>query len=174
MLCKGCDRDLPVESFAIDRMRKSGRRYRCRPCSAREFKAYYDGPAYRGRAERYKAARRQLKLDNPRQRWAHMAVLNVRRRAKAAGVAFALPKEWFVANAVDRCPLLGIELDYAATKSGRNSPSVDRRDPALGYVPGNCWVISHLANRVKSDATVEEIEMLARNLRLHFDLVGCP
>ena len=37
------------------------------------------------------------------------------------------------------------------------SPSVDRIDPTKGYVRGNVRVISYLANRMKSNATVDQL-----------------
>jgi hypothetical protein len=45
------------------------------------------------------------------------------------------------------------------------SPTLDRIDNSKGYIVGNVWVISMRANRLKSDATVDELMMLATNLR---------
>ncbi len=63
------------------------------------------------------------------------------------------------------CPALGIELDYAhGHKDGRpqdNSPSLDRIDNTRGYVKGNVVVVSGLANRIKTSATVEQIARVA-------------
>lgn len=54
------------------------------------------------------------------------------------------------------CPLLGTLLDtYSDTVDLH--PSIDRINPALGYVPGNVWIISHRANRIKSNATFAEL-----------------
>ena len=63
------------------------------------------------------------------------------------------------------CPVLGIPLEFG--KSGTaawrdNSPSVDRIVPSLGYVKGNVVVISYRANRVKNDATVEELNKVTQ------------
>lgn len=38
-----------------------------------------------------------------------------------------------------------------------DSPSLDRKDPAKGYVKGNVWVISYRANAIKQDATLAEL-----------------
>lgn len=60
------------------------------------------------------------------------------------------------------CPVLGIKLNYSGKgkKDRSNWPSVDRRDSNIGYLPGNVTVMSYRANRIKGDATVEEIEKL--------------
>lgn len=63
------------------------------------------------------------------------------------------------------CPLLGIKLERGKSKPGPSSPSLDKIRPELGYVPGNIWVISHRANMIKQDATVQELELLVANLK---------
>ena len=42
-----------------------------------------------------------------------------------------------------------------------NSPTIDRICNRLGYVPGNLIVVSHLANRVKNSASLDELRMVA-------------
>jgi predicted nucleic acid-binding Zn-ribbon protein len=61
------------------------------------------------------------------------------------------------------CPILGIELNVNSGKSGAyaNSPSLDRKNNAKGYVKGNVWVISQLANRMKGDSSNEELRRFA-------------
>ncbi|GAG13815.1 unnamed protein product, partial [marine sediment metagenome] len=55
-------------------------------------------------------------------------------------------------------------LTLGAGKTVDGSPSVDRINPNKGYTPENCWIISHKANRIKSNATVCEIRMVAEGL----------
>ncbi len=59
------------------------------------------------------------------------------------------------------CPVLGIPLFPNKIKRGDNSPSIDRIKNSRGYVPGNVVVVSYRANRIKSDATAEELRKLA-------------
>lgn len=60
------------------------------------------------------------------------------------------------------CPILGIELDrFATTKTRSNAPSIDRIDNNKGYIPGNIIIVSLKANRIKNDATVEELMKVA-------------
>lgn len=63
------------------------------------------------------------------------------------------------------CPLLSIPLFVNGAKVGDNSPTLDRKDSTRGYVPENVWVISHRANRMKNNATLEEMELLVNNWR---------
>ena len=58
------------------------------------------------------------------------------------------------------CPALGIELRRDGGKRTHHSPSLDRVVPAKGYVKGNVIVVSWRANKLKSDATVDELRRL--------------
>lgn len=85
----------------------------------------------------------------------------VRSRARHAGIPFALSKEHIIIPEI--CPVLGIPLVLGGRTDG--SISVDRRDNKKGYVPGNVFIISMRANRIKSDSTVEDLEALIRYMR---------
>jgi hypothetical protein len=41
-----------------------------------------------------------------------------------------------------------------------NSPSIDQIVPGGGYVPGNVRIISWKANRLKSNATIDDLEAI--------------
>ena len=41
MICPGCGEEKPVEAFAVDRSRKSGRKPRSKRCDAERSRAYY-------------------------------------------------------------------------------------------------------------------------------------
>jgi len=56
------------------------------------------------------------------------------------------------------CPALKLELKFCEKGFGASSPTVDRLDSRLGYVKGNIAVISGRANRLKSDATLDEVK----------------
>jgi len=56
-------------------------------------------------------------------------------------------------------------LETAEGKVSDNSYSLDRIDPSKGYVKGNVEVISHRANTLKSNATIEELEKVIQYMR---------
>lgn len=73
----------------------------------------------------------------------------------------------------NKCKYLGVQLIYP-TDPGRdrrwsnNQASIDRIDSKKGYTPDNIQVISFLANRMKQDATIEEMVAFARGvLKVH-------
>jgi len=64
------------------------------------------------------------------------------------------------------CPILNIKLETAEKKGGQyNSPSLDRINNNFGYIKGNVQVISKRANVIKSDASLEEIELVYKFLK---------
>ena len=83
-------------------------------------------------------------------------------RARRGNILFTITQEDIVVPT--HCPILGVPLSVGTT-GNENSPSLDRIKPWLGYVKGNIQVISHRANRLKNDATFEEIEKLYHWMR---------
>ena len=57
----------------------------------------------------------------------------------------------------DVCPVLGIPLKIGIGLPTENSPSIDRIDNQRGYTRENVIVISHRANTLKRNATIEEL-----------------
>jgi hypothetical protein len=64
------------------------------------------------------------------------------------------------------CPILGIRMfrNSGGKRQGPHSPSIDRKDPALGYIPGNVWIISAKANEMKGAMTLAEFQRWSRML----------
>jgi hypothetical protein len=122
------------------------------------------------------AERRKLRVDAERatavawkkrpENWLRVLVTNARHRAKRDGIEFSIAASDLTVPEV--CPVLGIPLrpgvaeGFAARAA---APSLDRIDPRRGYVPGNVQVISWRANRIKCDATLEELELLVQHMR---------
>lgn len=66
------------------------------------------------------------------------------------------------------CPVLGIPLRPGCRKNHDASPSLDRIDSSKGYTPDNVWVISYRANRIKNDATLDELRRVVRALEAKY------
>jgi len=99
--------------------------------------------------------------------WRRVLINAARARAKKLGLPFALTVEnitW-----PEFCPILGLRLDptpcIGQGRKSDNRPTIDRVVPALGYVPGNVAVISWRANRLKSDARLQDLEAIVRWLK---------
>lgn len=73
-------------------------------------------------------------------------------RAKKKGIEFGITIDDI--EMPDVCPLIGIPIKSPIEGRGPKpgSPFLDRIDNSKGYVKGNVWVISFLANRMKNDA----------------------
>jgi hypothetical protein len=80
-----------------------------------------------------------------------------RKRAIRFQIPHEITTDYLTSIAVDRCPILGLELKYGGGKLSNNSASVDRIVPELGYVVGNVQIISNLANMMKSCATKDQL-----------------
>ncbi len=65
----------------------------------------------------------------------------------------------------ERCPILGIRLQISGIRGLAGSPTLDRLVPRKGYVRRNVAVISHKANRIKSDGTAAEHAAIAKWMR---------
>jgi hypothetical protein len=116
------------------------------------------------RSEADRAERSRRRLENPRETWAAETATNARRRAKLRNCEVDITKEWLLENIPERCPLLGLEFVFLQRTITDNTPTVDRKDPKKGYTMDNCWIISAKANRMKSNASTRDMELLVYNL----------
>lgn len=128
--------------------------------------------AYRRRhPEKVKAARRLYVKNNP-EKLREIALRShhkdpsrklfqlAKARAKLLDRAFGITRSDIMIPT--HCPVLGIELVVGGGTGFQDaSPTLDRIDNRFGYVRGNVLVVSWRANRLKADATPEEMQMLA-------------
>ncbi len=79
---------------------------------------------------------------------------------------FEIPFDLEISDIVipETCPVLGIPLTWSDHKTN-STPSVDRIIPDMGYVKGNICVISERANRLKNNATQEELEAIVKYIK---------
>lgn len=106
-------------------------------------------------SHRPKAAQlRARQRENP----GRQLLVYARYRAKYRGLPFSITIDDVIVPR--QCPILGTPLDFS--DGPRTEPSLDRKVPELGYVPGNVWVISTLANSMKWNASAEDLLAFSR------------
>lgn len=94
-----------------------------------------------------------------------------RGHAKERGIEFSLTLQDLLPLPT-HCPVLGYELVYLVSRDDQghvlpHSASLDRIDSTKGYIPGNVQIISWRANRIKADATVEELKSVLTHCEMH-------
>lgn len=84
-----------------------------------------------------------------------------RDRAKAKGLPFSLELEDI--HIPELCPVFKkpLKINEGGRSHNPYSPSLDKIIPSLGYVKGNVQVISLRANKMKSDASFEELKLFS-------------
>ena len=163
MKCTTCNLEKAEEDFYL-RTDTGQRRRECKACVTKKRKfSYYED------IDKTKAKQKSSYLKNRDKRLASHRDYYIknkdkalwtgaRNRAKQKGIPFNITLEDILIP--DICPVLGINIAKDNNRLEDNSPSLDRLLPDLGYVKGNVSVISNKANRMKNDATIEEIELL--------------
>lgn len=107
--------------------------------------------------------------------WARCRLNALRGKSKREGILFDL-KLQDIMDAIPknlRCPVFDTPLVF--TGKGRcfyrNSASIDRLRPHLGYVPGNVRVVSNWANLIKRDVVrPEDLRKVASWMEAELDL----
>jgi len=159
--CKICREIKPLNAFLHAKKEKS-RRTVCKKCENLRNKMR---PGYVKKREKAYKLRRFLKKNDPKRRWVQDAYANLKQRAKRNDLKITLTKEWLYENSPIYCPIFGVRLNYLANGKLGLRASVDRVIPNKGYTPENCQVVSFRANSIKSDATVQELQMIVKYLK---------
>lgn len=87
---------------------------------------------------------------------------NASNNAKKNGCKFDLISEDI--KLVKMCPILEIPLKYDNNEALDNSASIDKINPNLGYTKDNIQIISLLANKMKSNASPEQLILFAKKI----------
>lgn len=167
--CLKCGLEKDRAEFHKDKSRKDGLRDQCRECTKTKNAEYWKRYSlrfekrnreykYKNKDSVYRMARKYKESHRGFMLW-----LGAKKRATKQGVPFDIEIEDIIIP--DMCPLLGIKLGFNGSVNNRDSsPSLDRKNPALGYVKGNIAVISYRANRIKNNASAAEIKLLAERI----------
>lgn len=135
--CKVCKIAKSVESFHRAKTNADGRDNRCKSCKS-------------------KVAREERKNN-----YFTSYCRTKKSECKRKGIRFDLSPEYLSELWTGVCPISGTTLSHNNEGRGSTiSAHLDRFDPALGYVEGNVAWISGRMNRIKYDATVEELKAI--------------
>jgi hypothetical protein len=154
-VCSNCGLEKPLntEHFRY-RSKRCVFEAKCRKCQIEENKAYY-----LNNKEKVKQRKRNRLVDDGRRElWG-----GARIRAKSKGIPFTITIDDIVIPEV--CPVLGIKLEHGVGYVCDNSPTLDRIIPELGYVVGNIQVISHRANTIKNNASLEDMIKVVEHMK---------
>jgi len=146
-ICTKCEQNLPADLFARNPNHQDGLQSRCRECCNKIERERYQDEDYK---ERRATKNRAWQENNPER----MMWISARSRAHMRAIPHTITVNDIYIP--DKCPICERPLKKGTGKLSGFSPSLDVYDPALGYIPGNIWVICFTCNRIKQDMTGEE------------------
>ena len=128
---------------------------------------YHPSHALQKQREAAQRCRAKINKTDPVKAILQNMLWDTRKRAKAKGLEHDLDYEYLVGIFTETCNITGEALlwERGHGKPQDNSPSLDRLDPRKGYTKDNAWLISYRMNRIKNDATPDELELIAAKLR---------
>ena len=160
--CPKCGNIKQILGFAQNKTRKDRLAIWCKECN----KFYYirkrakllaqKQEDYAKHPEIYAERNRKFFENNYKRKMVDAA----KRRAKAKNLPFNLTYSDIVLP--EKCPVLGIPLQFNKQFSKFDSFSLDKIVPEKGYVKDNIVVISLKANQIKNCSTIAELEMVYR------------
>ena len=133
--CHVCKETKAISEFSIRKGRKKFW-HRCHSCENEYIKNWY----------RNLSREKQL-------------IKTAKRNAKIKSVPFNIEIHEIVIP--DFCPVFGTAIRKEWGLDRDNGPSLDRIIPEKGYVKGNVIVVSWRANRLKGEATIDEMRRLS-------------
>jgi len=182
--CTKCKTDKPLTDFAKNKRSKDGLSYHCSDCRRqyredtkdRRSKSHkkwiknnqdkwkkYRKDWYDKNKEREQEAWRQRKIDpiNRSRRLLNLA----RSRAKKSGLEFNLTKEWLLPKLEKgTCEVTNIPFTLSITGNGPFIPSLDRKNPKIGYTTDNTQLVIFCYNCAKGNWSHSDVIKMAKAL----------
>lgn len=160
--CRTCAATKPISEFWLQRGRRRGLQSECKNCMRRRNNNWQRKHLEHRTKAKMAGIVKKRKSDPQYAIWKA-----AKDRARKSEIEFDL-------HASDvsipiHCPILGVRLESGMGK-GRGhaislkdtAPSIDRVDNSRGYTIDNIIVVSFRANRIKSDASWQELLKIAR------------
>ncbi len=169
MICTKCKKDKSKGEYYKDSNRQNGLTTWCKAChkehrdANREKQRLYMANLRITQPEKVKEVKRNSwKNLEPRKKM----FLQAKNRASRKNMDFNISLEDIIVP--NLCPLLEIPFVVGTANDYEYTYSLDRIDSSKGYVKGNVWVITKLANSMKNSASIEMLLKFASNVQKHF------
>lgn len=133
--CNTCSKTKPISEYHKNKRQRYGYSNTCKPC------------------------RKTLQADKYKRDWFNLTCVLKKSWCRKNKVPFDLDAEYLKSIWVDKCPVFNKPF-VRHDKTDDFSPALDRIDPAKGYIKGNVRYISARANRIKYNASVEELKQV--------------
>lgn len=163
-ICSHCNEDKLLSEFSVNNKAKDKLQYKCRTCDVKyqakrreankDHFTEYSREYQKGRRKDFEY-RLQMLINASKQR--------AKLKNREHSITVNDIKSIFPVNGC--CPIFGMKLEFNNAGFRENSPSIDRIDSSKGYTKDNIQVISWKANRIKSYATVEELEIIVAYMK---------
>lgn len=177
-VCKKCNIEKSIDSF-YEINHPNGNKYRksvCKTCFSENAKPYIakwiskkETKLKINKRKRELAAlpenktKKQIQARNYLENNIEKVILSrTKKRAMQSNLPFNLTISDIIIPKI--CPILEIPLFIGTKESYKNSPSIDKIIPELGYVQGNIKIISMLANMMKNSADVDLLTKFSKNI----------
>lgn len=162
--CSKCKITKNEVEFHTSKITKDCLHAHCKQCK-REYDLMYRN-SDKVKAYQISEEYRQKKRDYINTNYLEKKVSNIKSRIKSTGRNLEFSITIDDLEVPEYCPLLNVKLDYEIGKGYQNgyTASIDRIDNNLGYIKGNVWVVSKLANTMKNRASVEELLEFSKNI----------
>lgn len=168
-VCSKCGMVLPLNMFY-----KNGggsRRPDCKQCKqkAEAERRSKDGEAVRAKErERYHknrdkelAAMKRYRSNLKESNYFKFFIMNKKKAMLRAGVPWDLDETYLRELFTGVCPVFGYEIHVGGAKDDHKA-ELDHLVPSKGYIKGNVRWISSRANRLKSDASIDELKKVLK------------
>jgi hypothetical protein len=173
-VCSKCKNKKKIEDFYKSNKRKCGYESGCKDCrraAALKYSRTVTATTEWKEQRRLQRQKHQQRTRGDIKYVLKAAMQHAKARARKQNVPCDLTVEYLESLVVSHCPITKEPLDWERSQvvdghPTKNSPSLDKIIPALGYVPGNCAFLSHRGNAIKSNGTMEEHSRVVRYMAM--------
>lgn len=148
--CTKCKIEKTNDNFYFSGITKDNLSYSCKSCGKIKRDNY---------KHREREVKRQYQAFLRKEKFEYIIFHSAKSRSKINNINFNLNIDDIIIP--EKCPVLDILL---SKNNGKDFvPSIDRINPKLGYVKENILIVSWEANKIKNNATIEELQLVFNN-----------